>query len=266
MNSYLVYLLLHGKVRSKELADERYLGKKGYPIWCIYPKWWYHNKIYHYYERNDLWEYEIYKDIKGEFVVKRIFDAVVQAISVHADFYLHYDDHTYIRVYGFEEQPLLIPKYASNRLILMEFARQLLFLKERVWRKDATINLPISISNYVLQTWVEASNMKKELQQYVFYKEVAARNYDPRGVIAHFYSTAFQKPIAFKCKSLGNVEKYKNVLDEGKIGKIDALINNNKAPLQVEKAPQQPKTTRERSKASPLRIKSPPPINRTSPS
>lgn len=31
MKSYLVYLLLHGKARSKELADERYLGRKTSP-------------------------------------------------------------------------------------------------------------------------------------------------------------------------------------------------------------------------------------------
>lgn len=53
MNSYLVYLLLHGKLRSKEHADEIKLGKKGIPVWNIYPKWWYHNKFRHYYERND---------------------------------------------------------------------------------------------------------------------------------------------------------------------------------------------------------------------
>lgn len=94
--------------------------------------------------RNDEWEYAIYKEIKGELVVKRISDAATQVIIAHENFYLQYVDHTYIKVYGSEEKPLLLPRYASDRLVLMEFARQLLFLKERVWRKkDATINLPI---------------------------------------------------------------------------------------------------------------------------
>lgn len=88
MNFYLVYLLLNDKMRSKQLADKRYLGKKEFLIWRSYPKWWYHNKARHYYERNDPWEYEIYKDIKGEFVVKRISGVAVQAIRVHANFYL----------------------------------------------------------------------------------------------------------------------------------------------------------------------------------
>lgn len=120
---------MHGKVRSKELANEWYLGKKGYLIWHIYPKRWYNNNLRHYYERSDQWEYEIYKHIKEKFVVKKISDASIQAISAHADFYLQYVDHTYIRVNGSEEQPLLLPRFASDRLILMEFVRQLLFLK-----------------------------------------------------------------------------------------------------------------------------------------
>lgn len=56
MNSYLVYLLLHGKFISKEHANERKLGKKGIPMWNVYLKWWYQNKFRHYYKRNDEWD------------------------------------------------------------------------------------------------------------------------------------------------------------------------------------------------------------------
>jgi len=84
----------------------------------------------------------------------------------------------------------------------MEFVRQLLFLKARAWRKkDATINLPISIASYVFQTWVDAKSMKKELQQYVFYKEAAVRNYDPRGVIVRIEKKASQRPTTVKERS-----------------------------------------------------------------
>lgn len=94
----------------------------------------------------------------------REFDSAFQAISGHANFYLQYTEHTYIRVYGSKEQYFLLHRYASDRLVLMEFVRHLLFLKERVWRKkDATINLQIAISSYVWQTWVEAKSMRKEL-------------------------------------------------------------------------------------------------------
>lgn len=67
-------------------------------------------------------------------LVKRISNSVVQVICRHANFFLQYIEYTYIRVYASEENPLLLPKYASDRLVLMEFARQLLFLKERTWR------------------------------------------------------------------------------------------------------------------------------------
>lgn len=71
--------------------------------------------------------------------------------------------------------------------------------------------MPISISSNVHSTWVEAGQMRKELQQYVFYKETPVRNYDTEGIIAHFYNIAFQKPIAFEHHPLGSMEKYKNV-------------------------------------------------------
>ena len=74
--------------------------------------------------------------------------------------------------------------------------------------------------------------MKKELQQYAFSKEAVARNYDPRGIIVHFYNTAFHKPIAFSHKSLGNVQKYQNVQDGEEIARINALLSKKKAPLQ----------------------------------
>lgn len=130
-------------------------------MWQAYPKWWYHNKFQHLCERADRWKYDIYKDIKGEFIVKRISDATIQTISVHAYFFLHNADHTFFKFYGSEERPLFLPRYANDRLILMEFARQLLFLKEKVWKKNMTINLPISIARYVCQTWVETANMKE---------------------------------------------------------------------------------------------------------
>lgn len=53
MNSYLVFLLLHGKTRSKELADERHLGQKYVPVWRAYQKWWYQNKFQYFYERSN---------------------------------------------------------------------------------------------------------------------------------------------------------------------------------------------------------------------
>ena len=46
-------------------------------MWNVYPKLQYHNKFRHYYESNDEWEYAIYKEIKAESEVKRIFDATI---------------------------------------------------------------------------------------------------------------------------------------------------------------------------------------------
>lgn len=87
-------------------------------------------------------------------MVRRISDSTVEAVWGHADYFLEDPTHTYIRVYGFEVRPYLLPRYANNRLVRMEFCRQLLFLYENIWKKkNATTNLRISIGDYTCSTW-----------------------------------------------------------------------------------------------------------------
>lgn len=52
-------------------------------------------------------------------MVKRISDVIILAINVHANFYLQYVHHTYIKVYSFEEKPLLLLRYDNDKLVLM---------------------------------------------------------------------------------------------------------------------------------------------------
>lgn len=109
--------------------------------------------------------------MKGKQLVKRISDSIVEAITGHADFFLEDPTHTYIRVYGSKDRPYLLPRYANNRLILMEFCKQLFFLYENMWKKkDATINLPISIRESTCTSWNETNEMKNELTYYHFWQ------------------------------------------------------------------------------------------------
>lgn len=88
-----------------------------------YPRWWVKNRWHDFAMRNDGWEYKIYKEIKGEHLVKRIIDLAVEALRGHVNFYLEEANATYIRVYGSKEAPYRLSRYASDKLILMEFCR-----------------------------------------------------------------------------------------------------------------------------------------------
>ena len=82
--------------------------------------------------RNDGWEYAIYKELKGEVAVPRISNSAQQALRRHGDFFVHHQQYSYIRIYGSDIEPYQLPRYVSNRLMLMEMMRQLTHLHERV--------------------------------------------------------------------------------------------------------------------------------------
>lgn len=144
MNSYLVFLLLHGKNRRSAHANVETLHNLEKLVCKAYPRWWLESKWGYYAMRNDGWEFQIYKEIKGRHMVKRISDSTVDAIQGHVDYFMEDPTHTYIWVYGSQVRPYVFPRYASNHFILMEFCRKLLLLYENVWKKkNGTTNLPI---------------------------------------------------------------------------------------------------------------------------
>lgn len=199
MNFYLVFLLLHGRNRKSAHADIEVLNNPEKVVWRSYSKCWLESRWDYYAIRNDGWEYQIYKEIKGKQMVKRISNSTIEAICRHANYFLEDPAHTYIWVYGSEVKSYLLPRYASNCLILMEFCRQLLLLYENVWKKkNATTNLPISVGEYTCSTWQEAKEMGIELSYYHFGEEEVASHYDPEGRIQCFYRRTFRNPIVYE--------------------------------------------------------------------
>lgn len=82
--------------------------------------------------RNDGWEYQIYKEIKGEVAIARISNLAQDALRKHGDFFVHHQDYSYIRIYGSVVEPYRLPRYVSNIILLMEMMRQLAHLDENV--------------------------------------------------------------------------------------------------------------------------------------
>lgn len=168
INSYLVYLLLAGKNRPMTHGDITLLNKSGTTIWKCYQKWFLGSRYSYFYMKTDRWEYEILKEIKGEAQLKRISNTTIDALKGHANFYLHHSTYTYIRVFGSQVHPHMLPRHVSNKIILMEFCYQLSFLHEQVWKKAATITLPIIVGEYACTLWVDVDNIKTELGYYGF--------------------------------------------------------------------------------------------------
>lgn len=99
--------------------------------------------------KNNGWEYEIYKELKGEITVAQISNAAQDALKKHGDFVLHHQHFSYIRIHESAIRPYQLPRFVSNRMLLMEMMRQLAFLHDQVWQKKLTTsNLPIAVGEY----------------------------------------------------------------------------------------------------------------------
>lgn len=125
------------------------LREGGHSVWQCYPKWKIERRWNNFFMRNDGWEDEIYKELKGEVSVSRISNPAKDALKRYVNFFLQDSNISYIRIYGSSIESYQLPLYVSNRLVLMEMMRQLTFLHEHVWhKKSATTNLPFIVGEY----------------------------------------------------------------------------------------------------------------------
>lgn len=137
-------MLLKGNNRATTLGEVASIIKGNVYVWRCYPKWRIERRWNDFMMRNDGWEFEIYKDFKGEITVPRISNSAQEALKRHGDFFVHRQHYSYIRIYGSDIEPYQLSRYVSNRLMLMEMMQQLTHLHEKVWqKKSATTNLPI---------------------------------------------------------------------------------------------------------------------------
>ena len=65
LNSYLMYMLLQGKYILMILGVIAWIEKGNYVVWRCYPKWKIEWRWDYYTMKNDGWEFDIYKELKG---------------------------------------------------------------------------------------------------------------------------------------------------------------------------------------------------------
>jgi len=160
LNSYLVYMLLHDKHMPTTLGKTTWIQKGNYAVWKCYPKWKVERRWDSFTMKNDGWEFDIYKELKGETTIPRISNSTQDALRKHGDFFVHHQHYCYIRIYGSTVEPYQLPKFLSNCLLLMEMMRQLTHLHEKVWqKKSATSNLPIQVDEYQCKIWADVETM-----------------------------------------------------------------------------------------------------------
>jgi len=123
-------------------------------------------------------------------------------------------------------QPYQLPRFMSNKLLLMEMMRQLAFLHEQVWQKKSTTsNFPIIVSEYQCKSWANVDTMKEELVRYNFKKMPAADHYDLDHRMHKFFMKEREKP--YEHKPLEEEEPFRNVSKEVEMRKIHERMHKD---------------------------------------
>lgn len=140
MTSYLIFLLIDGKNREGMHANIEFLFDATHPGWESYPRLYAHSR---WEDRNwkmakDNFEDKIIIDIKGLETLPRISTKAIMTLKGVADFFVQDPCFTYIRVYGSDLAPYRLPRYASDRLVFIEFTRHMYRVYEKVVAKKGS--------------------------------------------------------------------------------------------------------------------------------
>ena len=123
MTTYLLYVVIYNCFVN-ELLVKRDINISQEPIQFWYPMPWKHKVPYH--------TYLIHESFLGsrEILTREVPDRITQEARNFLDgkgqLYIE-DEHTYFQLFGFEGTPLLLPKFVTNKIFVLEFCRHDLY-------------------------------------------------------------------------------------------------------------------------------------------
>lgn len=101
--------------------------------------------------------------------------------------FLQFPTFTYMRVGCYSGQPYMLPRYSTDKIILMELGRQIMAVhahqsvKHKVGMGISTTN-PLKIGRYSLLTSTKAKAMETEMQEIKLKRFKSRADFDYRGM------------------------------------------------------------------------------------
>ena len=100
------------------------------------------------------------------YVYKLIFGATLPRLTEEMKIYMHhssepigdwflYEDYKVLRVYGFMEEPYKLPVFLTNKIFVLEFLRQRLYVENELFlkhKKSSNINFKFTIEPFVVDS------------------------------------------------------------------------------------------------------------------
>ena len=192
MGSYLFYLI----ARLYEYPGLRTLGEIGSgPGQCLmhkcYPQLHLHNtkdfKMFY-----DAFAMKMVRVLQGT-PARRLSQEVEAKVKKYMSWFIQFPQFTYIRVAGSTVCPKRLPRYPSDKVVLMELARQLEHCDKTMKLKgEAGVPLSLVIGNDSCPNPVAFAATEKEIEQYHCGWYRARQGFDPNGLIKTSHENTFK--------------------------------------------------------------------------
>lgn len=153
------------------------------PVWEYYDQLTIKNQGNHYRRVNDAF-FDVWKCIFDKGLYKRrISEAAYSRVSQFGCVFLQFPTFTYIWIGCFSGEPFILPRFPSDKIILIESCRQLISVHEKQSQAHKTgLKFPESIGRHSMLTNPKAKNMEEEMQWNTMRRFKARTDFDFWGI------------------------------------------------------------------------------------
>ena len=110
----------------------------------------------------------------------RMSEEAKQVVQIYGCYYIQFPRFTYIKVGGFPGEPLKLPRYCSDSVVLSEMCRQFVSVVEsfQISKRSSSIFFPIEIGHYRCPSLKEAILSAKSLTHLCFKPFISRLDFD----------------------------------------------------------------------------------------
>ncbi|KAH9305342.1 hypothetical protein KI387_009746, partial [Taxus chinensis] len=91
--------------------------------------------------------------LDGDLKANRVSKEAWEAVSRIGSIFIRFADFTYLRVTRFSGEPLKLPRYPNDRLVIMELSRQLVEMHDLQSKRHKSIGcFPTTMGHYSCQS------------------------------------------------------------------------------------------------------------------
>ena len=112
----------------------------------------------------------------------RLSPEAQRLVQQYGSYFIQFPRFTYLRIGGFEEEPLKLPRYALDCFVLAEICRQsFIVIKDKLPQENWETTFPIKLGSLVCNSMINASIIGSNLLGFNFGSYHSQRNFDSKG-------------------------------------------------------------------------------------